>query len=244
MMKDAFAMIFRLTLFFVLALLPIAGVCTPALSAGSTGSQASPADPANSLQLTPEQQREVSERKQKFQADSRKIADDPTLTHEQKRAKISALEAAAVADLQSYLSVQQRAQLDAANAQFNKQAADRSAHIARLKEEIKTSTTEYVAKRRALVQSVTPDQKRRILALEDDVNNQLAKINSDSSLSADEKAKRVLALQTGYETKRSAIFSSEQSAILVRMGQIEQSVKEDEAEINRLDPLLLISPNP
>ncbi|MDR3708013.1 MAG: hypothetical protein P4L33_06915 [Capsulimonadaceae bacterium] len=204
----------------------------------------STAAPDNTLHLSYAQEQLIASRKIRFQQDAHAVVQDPSLSQNQKQARIKELEARAASDIRSYLTSSQCAQIDAESSQINKQLSEKNALIARLQARIQSDTSEYITKRRALVQSVSPEQKKKILALEDEMNGKVGKLDADTSLSKDAKAKQVLTLNQAYDQRRETIFTVDQRAILTRMSVLELDVQQSQSEINRLNPLLLITPTP
>jgi len=204
----------------------------------------SPDDSNNPLALTDAQQKQIAAIKQKFLDQSKIVVRDPSLTTSQKKAKVLDLETKAIGEIQGCLTPGQRAKMSARANELTKEAASNNAEIARLQARVKKGAEDYIAKRRQLIESISLDQKQQILGLENDITGKLKAIDSDTSLSQHQKDKKLLELKSQYDAKRQALYTRDQRAMFVQLDSIAGETQDAQAKINRLNPILMISPKP
>lgn len=213
----------------------------PAISRSGSGESAGDANP---LHLSPSQEKQIAAIKSKFIDQARVVIKDPGLTPAQQNAKVSALETKAVAGIQACLTPAQRQKMSQEQSQVNKGQSKHDSQIAALQARIKTDGDTYVAKRKQLVASITPDQKKAIIALENDTTAKVRAIQADKTLSSDDVTKKVNDLTNDYVAKRLAIFTAAQQALFTQLADLDTDAQEAQAQINRLNPVMLISPKP
>jgi len=204
----------------------------------------SPDDSDNPLALTAAQEKQVAAIKQKFLDQSKTVVRDQSLTTSQKKAKVSEMETKAIDEIQSCLTPAQRAKMSARASQLSKAASSNNAEIARLQAKIKKNAEDYLGKRRQLAETISSDQKQQIMGLENDVTGKLKAIESDTTLNQQQKNYKVLELKSQYDAKRQALYTRDQKTMFAQLDRIAADIQDAQAKINRLDPVLMISPTP
>jgi hypothetical protein len=199
---------------------------------------------SNPLNLTDDQQKRIAAIKQAFLDQAKLIAKDTTLTPGQQKAKIADMATRAITDIQACLTASQRAKANSIDAKVTKTETAKSLEVASLRQRIKQDGVDYIANRTSLVQSVTAEQKQKINNLEALMNADVAALNVKTTLTQAQKDARILELKHTYDTRRLTIFTPKQLALFAKLDKISTDGENAQAEINRLDPVLIISPKP
>ncbi len=193
----------------------------------------------NPLHLTADQQTKVDGRKRKFQTDAHYVAIDTTLTRDQKIAKISDLEKAAIADIKTYLTHDQRSQILAEQDAITAKTAERMAKIARFKSRQQIDAQDYKAQRQLLLQSMTKGQMKIIMALEDSTNASLAAVRADKTKTPPERDAIIAKIVSDHNDKQAAIFTPDQKVIVDRMNSISADAEEAQKQLNLMSAVVI-----
>ncbi|HEY3331266.1 MAG TPA: hypothetical protein VGK19_14655 [Capsulimonadaceae bacterium] len=199
-------------------------------------------NPSSALHLSPEQQAKVDARRKKFQTDARDISVAKGLSRDQKTTKLAELQKAAIADVKSYLTPDQRTQIDAQQADLLAKAKARDAKINALRARQQAAAADYKAQRQALLQSLTKDQMIKIKALEDDTNAAITKVRQNSALSKADQDTQVGKILQDHDRRQSDLFNADQKATIARMNALDADGEELQRQINLLNPAVIISP--
>lgn len=199
-------------------------------------------NPANPLHLTPDQQAKVDARRKKFQIDAHNVSVDPSLNHDQKSQKIADLEKAAIAEIKTYMTHDQRVQIQADQNAIVKAAQERNAKIDKLRQRSQVDAQDYKAQRQLLMKSITKDQASSLQALEADTNAQITRVRADGSITKAKQDEQVAAIMAAHDKKQTALFAPDQRAIIVRMETIAADAQDAERQINLINPAVVISP--
>jgi hypothetical protein len=161
------------------------------------------------------------------------------LSRDQKIAKITDLEKAAIADIKTYLTHDQRTQMIAEQDEVNTKNAERAAKIAKLKARQQIDAQDYKSQRQLLLQSMTKGQMKIIIGLEDSTNATLAAIRADKTKTDEQKTKDIAQVVSDHNTKQAAIFTPDQKAIVDRMNAISADAEDAETQLNLMSLVVI-----
>jgi len=189
---------------------------------------------SNPLGVTPAQDKEIQTRRAKFKKAEKLVENNKNLTDAQKKAKIDKLETEAETDIKAILTPHQR-QL----ASEIQQKATIALKLTAIKKQALEDETNYKILEKQLLDSFTLEQRQKLAQINDDTQAEIAKINSDSSLSSEQKEAKKNEAKEKMQNGHQSIFTSEQVKLAKKISAISDHHKQLLAEFEQLAPIVI-----
>jgi hypothetical protein len=181
-------------------------------------------DPHNPIHYTAAQQKTMNAIRIKFQTQEMKIANDPSLTTDQKKSKITQLAKDLFATFNSTLTPTQKAATKV-------QIAKRNAKMAAVLAVRKKNSAVYLKLKNQLMSSLTAGQKKKLKDIQTAAVGQANSIKA-SSASDDVKQSQLQGLQKSMESQLKSVFTPTQQSTISQMQalQMAEPAEEQKAE--------------
>jgi hypothetical protein len=169
-----------------------------------------PNDPRNPLHLTADQQHKWQATQLKYQPEVRAIVQNNSLNSTQKNAKVQGLFKRAKAEFMAILTPAQRTQLQ----KMQQVASARQAKLLQLVKERQAQITKLAGQ---LQKSLSPDQKKKLDALQNEAKPVFEKVYNDKTLTPQQKQAKMQALGQTYMARRDQVLTPSQKAVLKKI---------------------------